>query len=99
MAVLYSAVLYLAAEFTAGQIAFYSGWLVVNVTYRSFWATFASGTTSVEVHYPRLMQRSRSGSRAVAGRGCPADRRQHRDLVLAVHKLAHLARAADSHPG
>ena len=48
---------YLAAEFTGAQIALYCVWLVVNVTYRSFWATFADGATAVQLHYA-LMQHS-----------------------------------------
>jgi hypothetical protein len=40
---------WLAAEFTAAQITLYCVWLVVNVTYRSFWANF-SGNSSLELH-------------------------------------------------
>ncbi len=87
---------YLAAEFTAGQIALYSVWLVVNVTYRSFWATFANGATSVEVHRA-LMHRNLMAHELLLGEVLQTGGNIV-IFILAVRKLTHLARAQDSHP-
>ena len=86
---------YLAAEFTAGQITLYSVWLVVNVTYRSFWAVCAGDTTAVMLHW-MLLHRSLLAHEILAGEVLQTGGNIV-IFVLAVRKLTHLARAQDPH--
>jgi len=80
---------YLAAEFTGAQIALYCAWLVVNVTYRSFWATFADGATAVVLHHA-LMQHSILAHELLVGEVLQTGG-NITIFTLAVHRLARLA--------
>lgn len=84
---------YLAAEFTGAQIALYCVWLVVNVTYRSFWATFADRTTSVELHRA-LMQHGILAHQLLVGEVLQTGGNMA-IFTLAVRKLLRLASVAD----
>ena len=41
---------YLVAEFSAAEIVLYSVWSVVNVVYRSYWATVAGAPVAAQLH-------------------------------------------------